>query len=200
MVSKNNKIKRFNIHKIINEKIIKKLRKIIDKKRYIHSLNVAKSAVSLAYKFHINIKKAALAGILHDCAKTLPVSSAKKYLISLKVDDLIVENQAIWHAYTGYLYAKKIFKIKDKEILNAIKYHTVGSETMGKLAKIIYIADFIADGRKFVSLRKIKKLLKNKNISLNQIVILVLKEKLYYLLKKNKKIHIDSIKLYNKIR
>ncbi len=152
MVSKNNKIKGYDIKKIIDEKIIKKLKKIIDRKRYIHSLNVAKSAISLAHKFKINIKKAALAGLLHDCAKKLSNISSKKYLKILKADNIIIQNPQIWHAYTGCLYAKKVFRIKDNEILNAIKYHTVGCKRMGKLAKIIYVSDFIADGRKFVSI------------------------------------------------
>lgn len=190
MALKNYKIKRLYISDFVDKKIINKLKKVIEKKRFIHSLNVAKTSVFLAKKFKVNVKKAALAGLLHDCTKTLPADKAKRYINNLSVDDLTKETPSIWHAWTGYLYAKKIFGIKNKEILNAIKFHTVGSEKMTKLAKIVYIADFIAERKKYIL---------SKNISLNKLLLSVIKEKLYYLLKNNKKIHTNVIKIYNKI-
>ncbi|MBP7793246.1 MAG: bis(5'-nucleosyl)-tetraphosphatase (symmetrical) YqeK [Candidatus Goldbacteria bacterium] len=199
MVDKNNKIKRFNVLDFVDPGTIDKLKKITDKERYVHSLNVAKAAVSLAYRFKVNVRKAALAGILHDCAKMLPEGISKKYLDKLRADDLIKENPAIWHAWTGYLYAGEIFKIKDKEILNAIKNHTIGSEKMGKLAKIIYVADFTEDGRKYAESKRVARLLEKRNLSLDEMVIVVLKEKLSYLLKNNRKIHVNSLKLYNSL-
>ena len=35
-------------------------------RRYIHSVNVAKSAVQLAEKYGVDVDKAEIAGILHD--------------------------------------------------------------------------------------------------------------------------------------
>lgn len=199
MARKNYEIKEFNIYDFVDNKIINKLEKIIDKKRFLHSLSVAETSVLLANKFKVNIKKAALAGILHDCAKEMPVNKAKKYLKNLKADALTKETPTIWHAFTGYLYARKIFGIKNNEILNAIKYHTVGSEKMNKLAKIVYIADFITDRKKNISTKNTFKLLKIKDISLNKLLLYVIKQKVFYLLENNKKIHFDAIKLYNKI-
>jgi|DewCreStandDraft_4_1066084.scaffolds.fasta_scaffold08888_10 predicted HD superfamily hydrolase involved in NAD metabolism len=198
MVSQNNKINNFDIYQLIDKEIINKLKGIIDKKRFFHSLNVAKIAVILAYKFKVNKKKAALAGLLHDCAKTLSLNKSKKYLFDFE-DDILKDTPAIWHSYAGYFYAKKVFNVKDKKILNAIKYHTVGFPDMDKLAKIIYVADFIEFGRDYVQSKKISKLIRKRNLSLDNMVLLVLKEKLLYLLKNRKKIHINSIKLYNKL-
>lgn len=198
MVIQNNKINNFDIHQLIDKQIVNKLKVIIDTERFFHSLNVAKLAAILADKFKVNKKKAALAGILHDCAKKLSLNESKKYLYGFK-DDILKDTPAIWHSYAGYYYAKKVFKIKDKKILNAIKHHTVGAPEMDKLAKIIYVADFIEFGRDYVQSKKINKLIRKRNLSLNNMVLLVLKEKLLYLLKNRKKIHINAIKLYNKL-
>lgn len=199
MLFKNYKIKKFNIYDLVDSKIINKLQKIIGKQRFLHSLSVAETSVLLANKFQVDIKKAALAGILHDCAKEMPLNKAKKYLKNLKVDILTKKTPAIWHALIGYIYAKKSFGVKNNEILNAIKYHTVGSTKMSKLAKIVYIADFIADRKKYISSKNTFKLLKIQDMSLNKLLLYVLKEKIFYLLENNKKIHINAIKLYNYI-
>ena len=47
------------------------------------------------------------------------------------------------------MIAKEQFGIEDIDILNAIKYHCSGRIHMSMLEKIIYVADFIEDGRKF---------------------------------------------------
>jgi predicted HD superfamily hydrolase involved in NAD metabolism len=45
--------------------------------------------------------------------------------------------------------AKSEYGITDDEILNAIKYHTVGKAGMTLLEKIIYIADMTEENRDF---------------------------------------------------
>ena len=47
------------------------------------------------------------------------------------------------HAFLGALVAEKDFGIDDKEIINAIKYHTTGRPNMTLLEKIVYVADII---------------------------------------------------------
>ena len=46
-----------------------KLEKKLDKKRFEHSLGVSYTAASIAMQFHVDVEKAAIAGLLHDCAK-----------------------------------------------------------------------------------------------------------------------------------
>ena len=65
--------------------IKKKVKKVLDKDRYQHTLGVAYTAASLAMRYGIDIERAYLAGILHDCAKNIPndekMSLCKKYKI-----------------------------------------------------------------------------------------------------------------------
>ena len=53
-------------------RIRKKLKKKLDEQRYEHTLGVAFTAMSLAMKYDVDLHKAELAGLLHDCAKCMP--------------------------------------------------------------------------------------------------------------------------------
>ena len=49
----------------------------------------------------------------------------------------------------GAIVAKDEYGIEDEDILNAIRFHTVGRPNMSLLEKIIYIADFISRPSEF---------------------------------------------------
>ena len=50
-----------------------------------------------------------------------------------------------------------MYNIKDKEILEAIKYHTTGKEDMTILEKIVFMADAIEEGRSYPGVEEIRK-------------------------------------------
>ena len=52
-----------------NEEFINEIRKQLGDYRFIHSLNVAKTAVELARRYGTDEKKAYTAGVLHDVLK-----------------------------------------------------------------------------------------------------------------------------------
>lgn len=133
----------------------KQLRKAMEKelnaRRYEHTLSVAYTAATLAMVHGENEEKAILAGLLHDCAKCL---SNKKLLSlcekhNLPVSEVERQNPAaLLHAKAGSFLARKKYGVDDEEILRAIRYHTTGRPGMGRLEKILYIADYIEPGRK----------------------------------------------------
>ena len=53
------------------EQIQKKLQKNITAKRYRHTIGVQYTSISLAMRYGVDLDQAALAGLLHDCAKCL---------------------------------------------------------------------------------------------------------------------------------
>lgn len=121
------------------------------KKRYIHSLNVAKAAEHLAKKYGADVKKAKIAGILHDITKETPYD---QQLQIIKSNGIILDNvqefsPKTWHAISGCVYAEKNLAIKDNDILNAIRYHTSGRAGMSLLEKVIFVADFVGDERNY---------------------------------------------------
>lgn len=132
------------------------LKEKLPKKRYEHTLGVAYTAASLAMCYGEDILKAELAGILHDVAKAKKSSELKddmkEYIDPYTDGDYValIADKApqILHAiYAPYL-AKKDYKIEDKDILSAIRWHTTGKKDMTMLEKIVFVADYIEPNRK----------------------------------------------------
>lgn len=134
---------------IRNNPWTKQLKNELTPKRYKHTLRVAHTAYELAKVHHVDLKKAVVAGLLHDCAKNY---SDKKLLKIAKREGLIsmheeVINPDLLHAKVGACEARSKYEVHDPDIYNAIAYHTTGRPSMSCLEKIIYIADFIEPNR-----------------------------------------------------
>ena len=59
-------------------KITKKLSKYLDEDRLWHTMGVMHMAAALAMVHHVDVEKAKLAGLLHDCAKCIPTKKKIK--------------------------------------------------------------------------------------------------------------------------
>ena len=134
-------------------KDIFELRKILQSKlspdRYEHTLSVSYSCIALAMRYGYDLKKAELAGILHDCAKRYDndtiIKKCNKYEIELTESEL--NAPPIIHAKLGAYMAEHKYGVTEPEILSAIACHTTGKPYMGLLDKILYVADFIEPRR-----------------------------------------------------
>lgn len=118
-----------------------------------HSLRVALMAVARARSLHVPEGKALLAAALHDCGKYVPLDSPllKGFVLP---DDVPAP---VAHQYTGAYLAEHEFGITDKEILDAIRYHTSGREDMTPLGKLIFLADMLESGRTFEGIEELRK-------------------------------------------
>ncbi len=128
-------------------------------KRFTHTLGVVEMSEKLAKIYNANIEKCKVAALLHDICKEMNMEYIKnicknKFINELSEEDL--ENNEILHGFAGAYYVKNELGINDKEILNAIKYHTVGAKDMTLLEKIVYIADAIEYGRNYPSVVEIR--------------------------------------------
>ena len=128
-------------------------------KRFTHTLGVVEMSEKLAKIYNANIQKCKVAALLHDICKEMDMEYIKnicknKFINELSEEDL--ENNEILHGFAGAYYVKNELGINDKEILNAIKYHTVGAKDMTLLEKIVYIADAIEYGRNYPSVVEIR--------------------------------------------
>ncbi len=175
------------------EEINNKLQKELTKKRYTHTLGVSYTAAALAMKYGYDIKKAQVAGLLHDCAKCNTdekmLEKCKKNKI--KMTDVEKKNPYLLHAKLGACLAKKQYGIEEEEILSAITYHTTGKPAMSELEKIVFISDYIEPNRKEIwGLPQIRKIAFE---NLDEAVFLILEHTLSYLKKENVNKEIDSM-------
>ena len=137
------------------KKIKKYLKKHLTKDRYHHTLGVASTAVAMAMRYNPDpsnsnfIKRAELAGLLHDCAKCM--DNNKKLRIceknNLSCSSFEKSHPYLLHGKVGAYIAQTKLKIEDNDILQAITWHTTGRPDMSLLEKIIFIADYIEPSR-----------------------------------------------------
>ncbi|SJZ93369.1 bis(5'-nucleosyl)-tetraphosphatase (symmetrical) YqeK [Selenihalanaerobacter shriftii] len=145
---------------MLEKEMLKLLKQMISEDRLNHSLGVRDTAIELAKIYEIDLKKARIAGLLHDCAKGLSnnnlLKKAEKF--GIVIDGVTIIVPPLLHGPVGAEFAKRKFKINDEEILNAIRIHTLGSEEMTSLEKIIFLADYIEPNRKCSGLDKLRKI------------------------------------------
>ena len=65
----------------------------------------------------------------------------------IELNELEKKKNSLLHSKAGACLAYEKYGIKDKEILDAIKYHTTGKPDMSLIEKIIFVSDFIEPGR-----------------------------------------------------
>ncbi len=139
----------------------KRLKSTMPRTRYLHTLSVATTAVTLAYMHGVDPWKAHLAGMLHDCAKGLPMEEQYEWIqkgrIEAEEDELALP--AIVHAPAGVAVAREVYGVEDEEILSAIRWHTTGKRGMSGIDKVVYLADMIEPLRRpFPGLTRIRQI------------------------------------------
>ena len=182
-------------------KILEWLKNNLNEKRYIHTLGTADCAKELAKQFKLNQDKAYVAGLLHDCAKCFPNEKLLDIIHKhLDVEECEMLNYKTLHAPVSAYIAETEFKITDKEILSAIRWHTLGKLDMTDFEKIVFIADKIEPNTRDEEYSaKIRDLLSEEN-GLNKALLKCYKETIKSLVKRDLKICLLTIKIYNKLQ
>ena len=141
-----------------SEDIINTLRTFLTPERFEHTLGVAKWAKYLALLNGVSPEKAYTAALLHDCAKCFTKEELKSYIkkYNIELDASALSSPQLWHSYVGAFVAKDVYGISDKEITDAIYYHTTGKAGMSDLCAIIYLADAIEDGRNYKGVEELR--------------------------------------------
>lgn len=180
------------------EMIVKYLKQNLSEDTFAHSLSVEKTAIKMARVFHMDEEKAALAGLIHDCAKSM----SQEQLI-LCVNKYQIDEQGEYKAYpyllhgpVGAAIAKEKLGIYDDEILMAVKYHTTGRANMQPLEKLIYLADMVEPLREESEIEKVREL---SFISLDRAIMEGLRQSIQYVMVTGRKLHPLSIEAWNDI-
>lgn len=177
------------------EEALKIVKEQLTDHRYQHTLGVMETAIALAKQYGADEKKAELAAIFHDYAKFRPKDEMKQIILSQKFpQDLLHYHAELWHAPAGAYLVEKEAGIKDKEVLDAIRYHTSGRPGMTLLEKVIYLADYIEPGRHFPGVDEVRALAKK---NLDTALIQAVKNTILFLMKKNQSVYPDSFQTYN---
>ncbi len=126
--------------------------------RYRHTLAVARLARELAVHYGADEEAAELAGLLHDLTKEESVPTQLQILTDSGIiyDDIFWASPSLYHAETGYLYARDVLGIRNEEVLSAVRVHTAGKAGMTLLEEILYVADGTAYDRTYAEAEELR--------------------------------------------
>lgn len=130
----------------------------LSKKRYEHSLFVAKRAKELAGIYGVDVDSAYIAGLVHDSCKEIPKEEQLKIInrFGIILTDVEKFEPNIWHGYAASGYITEKWGIVDTDICDAVKYHTCGRKNMSVLEKIIFVADLTSEDREYEDSKPIR--------------------------------------------
>ena len=132
----------------INEK---RLYQPLTPERLHHGKCVAEAAEALARQYGADPAKARLAGLTHDCAKSMPFETQEqlcaRYGRPLRPEDLAAP--PVCHAFAGEAYLALECGVTDPEVLGAVRWHTLGHAGMTLLEEVVYVADLVSADRSY---------------------------------------------------
>jgi nicotinate-nucleotide adenylyltransferase len=178
------------------------VRALVSPSRFLHSRNTALLCYDLCAHYRLDPMKGYLAGIVHDICKSFP----EKELLRLAKQDSLTEkdgaeiikmerkNTSLLHASAGAALLKERYHIQDEDVLEAVRCHTMGRETMGHLAKIVFMADKIEVSRPEVK-PSLRELCVRPLVSLDELFTAVLDETVIFLRSKKQDIFEETLRL-----
>ncbi len=165
--------------------------------RFNHTLGVIKMALYLnkIHNLNLNEEKIKISALVHDYSKVYSTEILKKYILKEYSSDLELLNfPEIFHALIGDVIVKQELDIIDLEILDAVKYHTTGKANMSSLTKLIYLSDYIEEGRKFNQASVIRELAYK---SIDKAIFEMTKNTIEYLESKGFAVYSKTYETYN---
>ena len=183
---------------INEEEIMQLLSQKLKPKRLEHSVNVAKRAEYLAELYQYDKRIAKMTGLLHDVCKNDNFDIMLQTIANSGIILTTVERQSppLYHAIAGAAFVKDVLKIKNDDMIHAIRYHTTGRAGMSLLEKIIFTADLTEEGRGYPDVETVRTLADR---SLDQAVLYILRYTLGKLLVNSGPLCRDTWAAYNQL-
>ena len=176
------------------------LQKSLKPKRYEHSVRVYRTALKMAEHYHADVNKVAVASLIHDCGRQISkeYSVARAKELGILVDPVEDNQPILLHAKLGVYYAIHKYGVNpdDREVLDAIRYHSTGTADMTQTAKIVFLADLIEPGRDFEGVETLREASFQ---DLDRGMLLSYDNTIRYLLEDGLLIHPDAIAGYNQL-
>lgn len=117
-------------------------------------------------------------------------------LAGIELEDDELENDKLLHAPAGAAYVINNMEERDKDLINAIRYHTTGRRQMSQLEKIVYVADLISADRTYDDVEVVRQKAKK---SLDQAIFYIISFQISYLAQNSMFIGKNTVDLYNEM-
>ncbi|MBN2899436.1 MAG: bis(5'-nucleosyl)-tetraphosphatase (symmetrical) YqeK [Clostridia bacterium] len=183
----------------MKNRVLIELEERLKRSRFHHTLRVTDTAMELAKDCDEDVTKAEIAGLFHDLAKNLNDEELLAYieLHDLEIDDIVKRNLYLAHGMVAADIAMREYGVDDEDILEAIWYHTIGRASLSKLAKIIYVADYIEPNRVMNGVEAIRQVAESGN--LDKALLMTVENQITYLLTGHQEIHPNALEMRNEL-
>lgn len=150
---------------MINETSLDALREkisvILSEKRFAHTLGVERAVRELGAHFlPDSVLELAAAALLHDVAKELTKDEQVAIMRrgGMAFTDEDYASKPLYHAFAAPTVIRERFpEFATENVLSAVLFHTSADADMSLFDEIIFIADFIEEGRKYDACREARK-------------------------------------------
>ena len=162
---------------------------------YAHCTGVAGTAAELAKLLGVDEEKASLAGWLHDCARDYTdadlLTFARTY--GIEADKYTVAQPLLLHGPVGAVIAQS-WGISDREVLSAIRNHTLGYPGASLIEQIIYVADKIEPNRNYSGVEDLRNLA---FLDFQSCLLQAASQSIAYVLEKKQVVHPLTVNFWN---
>ncbi len=178
-----------NIHSL--DDVYKFIETFVSDDRRKHIEGVSQIAEKLARRYGADVKKTKIAAKAHDMVKEIGTENMNTLIKKFKINDSYLSNDNLSH---GKVAAKILEKqvMLNREIVDAVSFHTTAREGMSLMEKIVFLADAIEENRTYDGVDEIRDLAFE---NIDAACLKVLENTVQHLADKGiKKIDRDSIK------
>ncbi|MFW5828207.1 MAG: bis(5'-nucleosyl)-tetraphosphatase (symmetrical) YqeK [Alkalispirochaeta sp.] len=137
----------------ISDIIVERLPNRVSQRRLQHIHGVIETAVSLAERFGVDRERVRLAAAAHDMDRDLSAGAALALAADWGIPLSTAERRhpALIHGALSAERLRRQYGVLDRELLHAVRHHTLGDPSFGPVGHILYVADFCEPGRTHLS-------------------------------------------------
>ena len=170
----------------------------VNEHRYQHILGVSETAVRLAETYDVDVRKARIAGLLHDWDKNYDDDG-----IRARVDELNVAVPPyvyamlprVLHAHTAAKAMEQAFPRISTDVIQAIDRHTIAATDMTPLDMVIYIADALEPNRVYPDADMLRS--KIGVVSLEELFFLIYEYWIMRMMDRHMLLHPNTVDIWN---
>ena len=178
----------------------KELEKRLKKSRYVHSLGVMETSVALAKRFGVDVEKAAVAGLLHDCGREYETENLVREAERRGISFSNIERTMplLLHAYVGAArnWDDMVQGFGDDGRFGK-NPDTMPGYNMTDLQKIVWFADMIEPNRDYPGVDVLRECAREG--ALDEMVLEGLTQSIIFVAKKGRLLHPMTIRARNDI-
>lgn len=172
---------------------------MVSRQRAAHIERMEENAVSLAKVHSVDMKRLMVCVDAHDLFRDVEPAKLTKIANLWNIQITPVERHVplLLHGKISSEYLRRHFKIEDKEILDAIAYHTSGIPTDSPIVMAMFILDSTESGRDFEGVEELREIALK---SLKKGYEAIIKNKIVYAVTNDLLILPESVESWNDLR